>query len=58
LNNTQIPQVNEVMNLGVYLDRRLTWRKHIERKKVPLKLKAAASTGLLTLIRPWASDIR
>jgi len=41
LNNTQIPQVNDVTYLGVHIDRRLTWRRHIERKKVQLKLKAS-----------------
>lgn len=40
LNNTVLPKANEVTYLGVHLDRRLTWRKHIEAKKTHLKLKA------------------
>lgn len=29
LNGIEIPQANEAKYLGLYLDRRLTWRKHI-----------------------------
>jgi len=33
LNSTQIPQVNDVTYLGVHLDRRLTWRRHLKTSK-------------------------
>jgi len=52
LNNTQIPQVNDVTYLGVHLDRRLTWRRHIERKKVRLKLKASSFHWILNAHSP------
>jgi len=46
-NSTQVPQVNEVTYLGVHLDRRITWRRHIERQKVHLKLKASSFHWIL-----------
>jgi len=52
LNNTQIPQVNDVTYLGVHLDRRLSWRRHIERKKVHLKLKASSFYWILNARSP------
>lgn len=39
MNGIQIPQANEAKYLGVHLDRRLTWRKHIEMKRGHIKLK-------------------
>jgi len=33
LNNIQIPQANEAKYLGLYLDRRFTWQKHIFTKR-------------------------
>jgi hypothetical protein len=41
LNNVHLPQADEVKYLGIHLDRRLTWRKHIttERKQLDLKLR-------------------
>jgi len=41
LNNVVIPQVTEVKYLGIHLDRRLTWQKHIftKRKQLGLKLR-------------------
>lgn len=49
LNNTIVPSVNEVTYLGVHLDRRLTWKKHIEAKRDQLRHK---SRGLHWLINP------
>jgi len=41
LNNDHLPQADEVKYLGIHLDRRLTWRKHInaKRKQQDLKLR-------------------
>ena len=39
INNKFIPQKNEVNYLGVHLDKRLTWKKHIETKRMQAKLK-------------------
>lgn len=39
LNNTPIPQAEDVKYLGIHLDRRLTWRKHIFTKRKQLGLK-------------------
>lgn len=41
LNNHQLPQAENAKYLGIYLDRRLTWRKHIftKRKQLGLKLR-------------------
>jgi len=58
LNNTQIPQVNDVTYLGVHLDRRLTWRRHIERKKVYLKLKASSFHWILNARSPLRVDYK
>ena len=33
VNSVTIPQAKEVVYLGIHLDRRLTWRKHIEAKR-------------------------
>jgi hypothetical protein len=39
LNYKHLPQADEVKYLGIYLDRRLTWRKHITTKRKQLDLK-------------------
>jgi hypothetical protein len=39
MNNVALPQVNEVKYLGMLLDRRLTWAKHIKMKRKQLNLK-------------------
>lgn len=38
-NNNQLPQADEAKYLGIHLDRRLTWRKHISTKRKQLALK-------------------
>lgn len=47
LNNVSIPQHDVVKYLGLHLDRRLTWKKHIETKLTQLKLKTAKMQWLL-----------
>ena len=47
LNGINIPQVNDVTYLGIHLDRRLTWKRHIEAKILHMKLKAASLNWLL-----------
>ena len=39
LNNKQLIQPEEVKYLGIHLDRKLTWRKHISTKRKQLDLK-------------------
>lgn len=39
LNNLQIPQRDEAKYLGMYLDRKLTWKKHLFTKRKQLGLK-------------------
>lgn len=39
LNNCLLPQADDVKYLGLHLDRRLTWRKHIVTKRKQLGLK-------------------
>jgi hypothetical protein len=36
INNVQLPQKEDVKYLGLYLDRRLTWHKHIFAKRKQL----------------------
>jgi hypothetical protein len=36
INNVQLPQEDDVKHLGLYLDRRLTWHKHIFAKRKQL----------------------
>jgi hypothetical protein len=40
MGNVDPPQKNEVKYLGMYLDRRVTWAKHIKTKRKQLNLKA------------------
>ena len=39
LNNKQLTQPDDVKYLGIHLDRKLTWRKHISTKRKQLDLK-------------------
>lgn len=47
LNGDLIPQTNSVKYLGVHLDKRLTWRPHIEAKKQHIKIKLIKLAWLL-----------
>ena len=38
LNNDHLPQADEVKYLGIHLDRRLTWHKHITAKRKQLEV--------------------
>lgn len=48
LNNNPIPQKVEVNYLGMNLDRRLTWRKHIEAKRTQCNIKSSKLQWLLS----------
>lgn len=39
MNGNQIPQYNDTKYLGIHLDRKLTWQKHIFTKRLQLSLK-------------------
>lgn len=39
LNQIQIPQSNEALYLGIYLDRKLKWKKHIQTKRKALDIQ-------------------
>jgi hypothetical protein len=47
MGNVELPQKNEVKCLGMHLDRRLTWAKHIKSKRKQLNLKAKQMNWLL-----------
>lgn len=47
LNNKEIPQANEAKYLGMHLDRRLTWRKHIWAKRKQLNSKISKMYWLI-----------
>lgn len=51
LNGREIHQSDEAKYLGIYLGRRLTWRKHmfIKRKDLALKLRIGPISGKLKL---------
>ncbi|KAH8335008.1 hypothetical protein KR067_003611, partial [Drosophila pandora] len=58
LNNTLLPQANEVTYLGVHLDRRLTWSRHIEAKRTHLKLKASSLHWLINARSPLCLEYK
>jgi hypothetical protein len=47
INNIQIPVQAEVKYLGLYLDQKLTWQKHMETKRQQLNLKVRQMSWLL-----------
>jgi hypothetical protein len=47
MGSVDLPQKNEVKYLDMHLDRRLTWAKHIIRKRLELKQKAKNMHWLL-----------
>lgn len=47
INNTAIPQLNEAKYLGMHMDRRLTWKTHILKKRKEMDLKVKQMYWLL-----------
>lgn len=47
LNNVILPQHQNVKYLGLHLDRRLTWKKHIETKRQQIKLRCVKMNWLI-----------
>lgn len=47
MNNVQIPVATEAKYLGLHLDQRLTWRKHIQSKRTQMDLKLKQMYWLL-----------
>lgn len=47
LNNNDIPQENVAKYLGMHLDRRLTWKKHIKSKRTALDLQLTKMNSLI-----------
>lgn len=47
LYNKELPEADDVKYLGMHLDRRLTWRKHIETKRKELNFKTSKIYWLL-----------
>jgi len=52
LNGVAVPQTDEVTYLGIHLDKRLTWRKHIEAKRTQMKLKVSNLNWLIAQHSP------
>jgi hypothetical protein len=47
ISNIQIPVQTEIKYLGLYLDQKLTWQKHIRTKRQQLNLKVRQMSWLL-----------
>jgi hypothetical protein len=47
INNMQIPVQTEVKYLGSYLDKKLTWQKHVKTKRQKLNLRLQEMSWLL-----------
>jgi hypothetical protein len=47
MGSVDLPQKNEVKYLGMHLDRRLTWAKHIKTRRKQLNLKEKQMKWLL-----------
>lgn len=58
LNGNEIPRHEDVKYLGIHLDRRLTWRKHIFTKRLQLGLKLRKMYWLLGHSSPLPINIK
>lgn len=47
LNDEEVPQQTEVKYLGIYLDRKLNWKKHIQAKRKALDIQLSKMNTLL-----------
>jgi hypothetical protein len=47
MGNVDLPQKNEVKCLGMHLNRRLTWAKHIKTKRKQFNVKAKQMNWLI-----------
>ena len=56
LNNTELPQANEVKYLGIHLDKRLTWKKHIQTKRKALEMQLNKYKSLLNPRSPLSLE--
>lgn len=56
LNNLAIPQSNDVKYLGMHLDKRLTWKKHIQTKRKALDIKLNKFYSLINYRSPLSLD--
>jgi hypothetical protein len=58
INNVQLPQTEEVKYLGLHLDRRLTWYKHIFTKYCPHQNLLVTRTQIKTLYKQQTPHLR
>lgn len=56
LNHSEIPQANEVKYLGIHLDKRLTWKKHIQTKRKALEIQLNKFKSLISSRSPLSLE--
>jgi hypothetical protein len=57
INNAQLPEEEDVKYLGLHLDRRLTWHKHIFAKRKPHQIVLVTRTKVKTLYKQLTSHM-
>lgn len=58
LNQVPVPQSDRVRYLGIHLDRRLTWKHHVEKKKAQIKLKMESLNYLISARSPISLNLK